>query len=114
MGLDMESLLPLPMSFRNCAHKLPLIRADHLGPHQIIVQDLLNHLLRALALGCPQLLAGSRKRCFGWPIGHRPHNTLRSSDTFRRSVDAITISGDNAEIELSLVLFRDWKTENVL
>jgi hypothetical protein len=95
-------------------HKLLRIRTHNSNLRQFIIQHPPDHILSRLPFPIPNLLPGTRKRSLGRPVIDRPNNRLGSRFAFRRGIYPISIPRDDAKVELSLVLFRDWKAQYVL
>lgn len=109
----MVCLFSLPMCLRYRAGKLLRIRARNLYMRQIIIQHFANKIFSRLAFSIANLLALSRKRRFSRSIVDRPHNCLGRRFAFRRRVYSIGKLGNDAKVELFLVLFGDGETQNM-
>lgn len=109
----MVRLFSLPMCLRYRAGKLLRIRAHNLYMRQIVIQHFANKIFSRLAFSIANLLTLSRKRRFSRPIVDRPHNCLGRRFAFRRRVYSIGELGNDAKVELFLVLFGDGETQNM-
>lgn len=108
----MICLLSLAVRFRHRTHKLLIFWPNHFDRVQALIEHAPNERLRFFPVAI--LLASAVIGGFWRAVSHGPDHRLEGRFAFRGGRDAVTISGNYAEVELPLRFLWYGQTEYVL